>query len=51
MHPNINGIQFSIGRMEAQKHTALHDLHVANEAIVLLQQTLIKDNIDELKYE
>tara|TARA_X000001382_G_scaffold100861_1_gene75514 strand:- start:93 stop:374 length:282 start_codon:yes stop_codon:yes gene_type:complete len=39
----INTIQFSIGRMESQKHTALHDLHVANDSIVLMQQTLIKE--------
>ena len=39
----VNSIQFSIGKMEAQKHTALHDLHVANDEIVLIQQTLIKE--------
>ena len=38
----VNSIQFSIGKMEAQKHTALHDLHLANDQIVLMQQTLIK---------
>ena len=39
----INSIQFSIGKMESQKHTALHDLHVANDQIILMQQTLIKE--------
>ncbi len=29
--------------MESQKHTALHDLHVANDQIILMQQTLIKE--------
>ena len=39
----VNSIQFGIGRLEAQKHTALHDLATANDNIIVLQETLIKE--------
>jgi len=38
-----NGIQFSIGKLEAQKHNLLHDLAVTHDKISLFQDTLTKE--------
>ena len=40
---NINGIQFNIGKIEAQKHTLLHDLAVSQDQVALLQDMLVKE--------
>tara|TARA_Y100001963_G_C6502390_1_gene318444 strand:- start:121 stop:399 length:279 start_codon:yes stop_codon:yes gene_type:complete len=40
---NINGIQFNIGKIEAQKHTLLHDLAVTQDKVGLMQDTLMKE--------
>ena len=40
---NINGIQFNIGKIEAQKHTLLHDLAITQDKIGLMQDTLMKE--------
>ena len=39
----VNGIQFNIGKMEAQKHKLLHDLASAHDKIILLQDKLEKE--------
>lgn len=39
----VNQIQFNIGKMEAQKHTLLHNLSVTQDRITLLQDTLMKE--------
>ena len=39
----VNGIQFNIGKMEAQKHKLLHDLAGAHDKIILLQDKLEKE--------
>jgi hypothetical protein len=40
---NINGIQFNIGKIEAQKHALLHDLAVSQDQVTLLQDMLVKE--------
>ncbi len=40
---NINGIQFNIGKIEAQKHTLLHDLATTQDRVALMQDTLMKE--------
>ena len=40
---NINTIQFNIGKMEANKHSALHDLAVAQDRVGVMQDTLQKE--------
>ena len=40
---NINGIQFNIGKIEVQKHQALHDLAVNQDKVSLLQDKLVKE--------
>ena len=40
---NINGIQFNIGKIEAQKHGLLHDLAVKQNGITSMQDTLVKE--------
>ena len=39
----INGIQFNIGKMEAQKHELLHQLSVFQGKTQLMQDTLQKE--------
>jgi uncharacterized protein YdaL len=39
----INAIQFNIGRLEAQKHQALHKLDEAQQGIKTMQDTLVKE--------
>ena len=39
----INAIQFNIGKVEVQKHKALHELAVTQDKIALLQDTLVKE--------
>ena len=39
----INGIQFNIGKMEAQKHEFLHQLSVLQNKTSLMQDTLTKE--------
>jgi len=39
----INTIQFNIGKVEVQKHKALHELAVTQDKITLLQDTLVKE--------
>jgi NAD(P)H-hydrate repair Nnr-like enzyme with NAD(P)H-hydrate epimerase domain len=39
----VNGLQFNIGRLESQKHKALHDLTIGQDKIILLQDKLIKE--------
>ena len=39
----VNQLQFNIGKIEAQKHTALHDLAVANDEISALQNDLVQE--------
>ena len=39
----INGIQFNIGKMEMQKHGALHELTKAQDEVIDLQGTLVKE--------
>ena len=39
----VNQLQFNIGKIEAQKHTALHDLAVANDKIGEFQNDLVKE--------
>lgn len=36
----INGLQFEIGKIETQKHAALHAFAQANDEIILLQNKL-----------
>ena len=49
----LNGIQFNIGKMEAQKHKLLHDLASTQDKITLLQERMVKEygtfdiNIDD----
>jgi hypothetical protein len=40
---NINGIQFEVGKIEAQKHSYLHKLSELQDAIALMQEELNKD--------
>ena len=39
----INGIQFNIGKMEMQKHEALHQLTILNQKTHQMQDTLQKE--------
>ena len=39
----INGIQFNVGKMEMQKHAALHELTNAQDEVSELQNTLVKE--------
>ena len=40
---NINGIQFEIGKLEAQKHSYLHRLAGSQDEVALLQDELNKE--------
>ena len=40
---NINGIQFNIGKIEAQKHQLLHGLSESQGGIKRLQDMLLKE--------
>lgn len=39
----VNGIQFEIGKIEAQKHSYLHNLSIAQDGIKSLQEMLVKE--------
>jgi FtsZ-binding cell division protein ZapB len=39
----INGIQFNIGKIEAQKHHLLHNLDEAQKGIKKMQEMLMKE--------
>ena len=39
----VNQIQFNIGKIEAQKHTLLHNLSITQDRITVLQDTLMKE--------
>tara|TARA_R110002020_G_scaffold9624_4_gene37831 strand:+ start:818 stop:1123 length:306 start_codon:yes stop_codon:yes gene_type:complete len=39
----INGTQFNIGKIEAQKHELLHNLSVIQNRVQLMQDTLTKE--------
>ena len=39
----INALQFNIGRIEAQKHMALHQLEASNDAIKQMQDLLMRE--------
>ena len=39
----INNVQFNIGKIEAQKHTLLHDLATTQDRVALMQDTLMKE--------
>ena len=39
----INSIQFNIGKIEAQKHGALHELAKNQDQISVMQDTLMKE--------
>ena len=39
----INAIQFNIGRLEAQKHQALHQLDEAQTGVKKMQDVLVKE--------
>jgi len=39
----VNGIQFEVGKIEAQKHAYLHKLTIAQDGIKDLQQMLVKE--------
>ena len=39
----INSVQLAIGRLEAQKHTALHELAQSNDRVHMFQETLMKE--------
>tara|TARA_Y100000593_G_scaffold40728_1_gene78280 strand:- start:363 stop:662 length:300 start_codon:yes stop_codon:yes gene_type:complete len=39
----INGTQFNIGKIEAQKHELLHNLSVLQNRVQLMQDTLQKE--------
>ena len=40
---NINNIQFNVGKIEAQKHTMLHNLSITQDRIGVLQDMLQKE--------
>ena len=40
---SINTIQFNIGKMEANKHSALHDLALAQDRVGVMQDNLQKE--------
>tara|TARA_R110002020_G_scaffold132409_1_gene295660 strand:- start:701 stop:973 length:273 start_codon:yes stop_codon:yes gene_type:complete len=39
----INQIQFSVGKIEAQKHSYLHELAITQDQVTLMQDTLKKE--------
>ena len=39
----INGLQFNIGRVEAQKHKLLHELAMGNDTISVMQDKMLKE--------
>jgi len=39
----LNGIQFNVGKIEAQKHKLLHDLAKVQDKITLFQDKLVKE--------
>ena len=39
----VNNMQFNIGKIEAQKHTVLHNLSMTQDRIGLFQDTLQKE--------
>ena len=39
----INQIQFSVGKIEAQKHAYLHELAITQDKVTLMQDTLKKE--------
>jgi chromosome condensin MukBEF ATPase and DNA-binding subunit MukB len=39
----INGAHFKIGRIEADKHSTLHDLAIMQNKVTLMQDTLNKE--------
>ena len=39
----INNLQFNIGKIEAQKHTLLHNLSITQDRVGVLQDTLTKE--------
>ena len=39
----LNGIQFNIGRLEVQKHGALHELAVNQDSVNLMQDKLMQE--------
>ena len=39
----VSSLQFSIGKLEAQKHTMLHNLSVTQDRISVLQDTFQKE--------
>ena len=40
---NVNKIKFDLGTLEAQKHSMLHGLDIANEAIIKMQKDFEKE--------
>tara|TARA_R100001086_G_C11740193_1_gene232249 strand:- start:212 stop:484 length:273 start_codon:yes stop_codon:yes gene_type:complete len=40
---NVNTIQFNIGKIEVQKHVALHEFAITQDKIKLLQDKLVKE--------
>ena len=40
---NTNKIKFDLGTLEAQKHSMLHGLDIANEAIIKMQKDFEKE--------
>ena len=40
---HLNQLQFNIGRIEAQKHMALHDMVDANKSITTMQNVLLRE--------
>ena len=41
---NVNKVKFDLGTMEAQKHSMLHGLTAANDAIIKLQKDFEKEH-------
>jgi hypothetical protein len=39
----VNGLQFNIGKVEVQKHTLLHELVLAQNKIIEMQDKLSKE--------
>mgnify|MGYP001247922632 CR=1 FL=1 len=39
----VSQLQFNIGKIEAQKHTLLHNLSITQDRISVLQDTLMKE--------
>ena len=40
---SVNTMQFNVGKIEAQKHTVLHNLSMTQDRIGLFQDTLMKE--------